>query len=168
MVLGGGEHKLPTVSKYTYLSIDFQCNGAWDTHIENVVDNGRKKVNQLHSILSNRDINLSARRLLLFSVVRPTLEYGNEVWEGNKAQSASLESTMLGGAKRILGAPQRLVMRLLEVIYIGLETLQGRRDKAKLKWWYKFANMCDDRYPWQLFDQDWVFKPRRGRQRKNS
>ena len=32
---------------------------------------GRKKVNQLHS---NRDINLSARRLLLLSVVRPSME----------------------------------------------------------------------------------------------
>ena len=86
-----GECNLPTVSKYTYLGIDFQCSGAWDMHIKKVVDNGRKKVNQVHSILSNRDINLSARRLLLLSVVRPTLEYGNEVWEGNKAQSASLE-----------------------------------------------------------------------------
>ena len=30
-----------------------------------VLDNGRKKVNQLRSVISNRDINLSARRLLL-------------------------------------------------------------------------------------------------------
>ena len=25
-----GEHKLPKVSSYTYLGIDFACNGAWD------------------------------------------------------------------------------------------------------------------------------------------
>ena len=149
-----GEHKLPTVSKYTYLGIDFQCNGAWDMHIKKVVDNGRKKVNQLPSILSNRDINLSARRLLLLSVVRPTLEYGNEVWEGNKAQSASLESVMLGGAKRILGCSSKTCNEAVRGD-MGLETLQGRRDKAKLKWWYKLANMSDDRYPRQLFDQDW-------------
>ena len=46
------------------------------------IDNGRKKVNQLHhSVISNRDINLSARRLLLHSVIRPSIEYGGEVWE---------------------------------------------------------------------------------------
>ena len=56
----GGEHKLPKVSCYTYLGIDFVCNGAWDVHLKRVLDNGRKKVNQLHSIISNRDINLSA------------------------------------------------------------------------------------------------------------
>ena len=48
-------------------------------------EEGKKKVNQSHSVISNRDINLSARRLLLLAVVRPTLEYGGEVWEANKA-----------------------------------------------------------------------------------
>ena len=74
-----GEHDLPTVAKYTYLGIDFASNGAWDGHRKKVLDCGRKKVNQLHSVISNRDINLSARRLLLLSVVRPSLEYGSEV-----------------------------------------------------------------------------------------
>ena len=54
-----GEHQLPKVSSYTYVGIDFACNGAWDMHLKRVLDNGRKKVNQLHirSIISNRDIN---------------------------------------------------------------------------------------------------------------
>ena len=68
-----GEHILPRVSKYTYLGVILlYSTGAWDVHIKNVLDNGRRKVNQLHSVISNRDINLSARRLLLLAVVRPT------------------------------------------------------------------------------------------------
>ena len=46
---------------------------------------------------------------------------------------------------------------------MGLETLQGRRDKSKLKVWYKLASMSEDR---KVFSQDWDAKPRRGRQRK--
>ena len=38
-------------------------------HLKRVLDNGRKKVNQLYGIISNRDINLSARGLLLLSLV---------------------------------------------------------------------------------------------------
>ena len=38
-----GEHVLP---KYTYLGVDFTGTGAWDVHIKNVLDNGRRKVNQ--------------------------------------------------------------------------------------------------------------------------
>ena len=59
------------------------------------LQNGRKKISQVHS---NKDIDLTARRLLLILVVRSTLEYGSEVWEGNKAQAAALESVMIGGA----------------------------------------------------------------------
>ena len=46
-----GEHDLPTVAKYTFLGIDFVSNGAWDGHIKKVLDCGRKKVNQLHSVI---------------------------------------------------------------------------------------------------------------------
>ena len=49
---------------------------------------------------------------------------------------------------------------------MGLDTLQSRRNRAKLKWWYKLATLPEDRYPKQLFNQEWNIKPRRGRQRK--
>ena len=63
------------MSSYSYLGIDVSSNGTWDMHIKN----GRKNVNQLHKDISNRNVNLSAHRLLLLSVIRPSIEYGNEV-----------------------------------------------------------------------------------------
>ena len=98
-----GEYSLPIVSSYSYLGIDFSRNGAWDMHIRKLLDIhvGRKRVNQLHKVISNRNINLSSRRHLLLSVIRPSIEYGSEVWEGNKSQAGSLKSIILDGAKRI-------------------------------------------------------------------
>ena len=87
---------LPRVSNYTYLGIDFACNGAWDVHIRNICDNCKKNVNQLHSVISNRDINLTAQRLLLLPVVRPSLEYGSEIWDCNKVSG---QSNYLRGSK---------------------------------------------------------------------
>ena len=89
-----GEHTIPQASSYCYLGIDFSFDGGWDTHVKRVISNGRKKVNQLHSILSNRNINLSARRLLLLSVLQPSIEYGSEVWKCNKTQTSALESIL--------------------------------------------------------------------------
>ena len=86
----------------------------------------------MHSEISNRDINLSARRLLLLAVVRPTLDYGSEVWEANKTQEAVLESVMLGGAKHILGCSCKTCNEAVRGD-MGLDTLPGRRDKNKLK-----------------------------------
>ena len=92
-------------------------------------------------------------------MVRPTLEYGSEVWEGNKAQVAALESVMIGGAKRILGCSSRTCNEAVRGD-MGLDSLQGRRDTAKLKGWYNVATMPEHRYSRKLF-----VKPRRGRQR---
>ena len=45
---------------------------------------------------------------------------------------------------------------------MGLETLKSRRDRAKLKWWYKVCRLPDNRYPKQLLSQEWEIKPRKG------
>ena len=160
-----GKHKLPNVSSYTYLGIEFSNNGAWDFHIKKVLSTGKEKVNKLHSIISNRDINVSARRLLLLSVIRPSMEYGSEIWEGNKANMNALESVILRGAKKILGCSSKTCNEAVRGD-MGLETLKGRRDRAKLKWWSKLVKMPGSRYAKQLFSQEWNVKPRRGRQRK--
>ena len=160
-----GEHTIPQASSYCYLGIDFVSDGGWDTHVKRVISNGRKKVNQLHSIISNRNINLTAPRLLLLSVCRPSIEYGSEVCKCNKSQASALESILLGGAKKILGCSSKTCNETVRGD-IGLETLKSCRDKAKLKWWYKLASMSVRQYPRQLFDQEWKEKPRRGRQRK--
>ena len=101
--------------------------------------------------------------LVLF--IRPSIEYGSEVWEGNKSHARSLESIILDGAKRILGCSSKTCNEAVRGD-MGLDTLQSRRDRAKLKWWYKLATLPEDRYPKQLFNQEWNIKPRRGRQRK--
>ena len=88
---------------------------------------GGIKINQLYSVNSNSDIDFSA----FLAVVRPTLGCGSEVREANKAQAATLESVVLGGAKHILGCSSRTCTEAVRG-NMGLESLQGRKDKAKL------------------------------------
>ena len=64
---------------------------------------------------------MSARRLLLLSVLRPSIEYGS-----------ALESILLGGAKRILGCSSRTCNEVVRGD-MGLEILKSCRDKVKLK-----------------------------------
>ena len=59
-----GEHRLPRVCSYRYLGIDFVCNGAWDVHVKKVIDSGRTKLNQLHSVISNRRVLVGCCYLL--------------------------------------------------------------------------------------------------------
>ena len=103
-----GDKEIPRVVSYCYLGIEFANNGSWDSHVQKVINNGKKK---LHRFLSNRSISTVARRLLLVSVLRPTLEYGSKVWACNKRQAASLESIQLGAAKKILGCSSKHAMK---------------------------------------------------------
>ena len=86
--------------------------------MKRVISNGRKKVNQLHNILSNRNIDLSAQRPLLLSVLRPSIEYGSEVWNSNKTQTSALESILLGEQRKSLDVQLGLVMRQLEGTWV--------------------------------------------------
>ena len=81
------------------------------------------------------------------------------MWEGDKGQAAVLESVV-----KIHGCSSKTCNEAVRGD-LGIDTLQGRRDKAKLKWWYKFVTMPEDRYPKKLFSQDWNIKPLRVRQR---
>ena len=49
---------------------------------------------------------------------------------------------------------------------MDLDNLRSRRDRAKIKWWYKLASSPEDRFPKQLFSEKWNIKPRKGTQRK--
>ena len=40
-------------------------------HIGKLLDNGRRKVNQLHKVISSRNINLSKHRLSILSGIKP-------------------------------------------------------------------------------------------------
>ena len=78
------------------------------------------------------------------------------------SQARSLESIILNGAKRILGCSSKTCNEAVRGD-MGLDTLQSRRDRAKLKRWYKLATLPEDRYPKQLFNQEWNIKPLRGK-----
>ena len=89
-----------------------------------------KRLNQLHSVISTRSI---ARRMLLLSVIKPSLEYGNEICDCNKSQAHALESVILGGTRWDV----LLYRTCNEAVRgdMGFVTLRSHRDKAKLKWW---------------------------------
>ena len=101
----------------------------------------------------------------MLSVIRPSIEYGSEVWEGYRSQAGYLESIILDGAKRILGCSSKTCNEAVRGD-MGLDTLQSRMDRAKLKWWYKLDILPENRYLKQLFNQEWNIKPRRGRKIK--
>ena len=55
-------------------------------------------------------------------------------------QVLSIPYIILNGAKQILGCSSKPCNEAVRGD-MGLDTLQSRRDRSKLKWWYKLATL---------------------------
>ena len=66
------------------------------------------------------------------AVLRPTLEYGCELWNTNKCQAKALESIQLRACKYILGCSVTTCDEPVRAD-LGLKTLRYRRDFCKLR-----------------------------------
>ena len=81
---------LPHLNYYTYLGVKFTCNGYWDAHMKGLVTSGKRKLNSLLRILCNPSLSLYLERQVILSILRPSLEYGNEVWRCTSTKSKAL------------------------------------------------------------------------------
>ena len=64
----------------------------WDAHLKDLVISGKCKLNSFLRILCNPSLSLYLRRQVILSILRPSLEYGNEVWRCTSTQSKALDA----------------------------------------------------------------------------
>ena len=160
-----GDESLPILDSYCYLGVEFSSDGSWDKHIKSLIMRNRQKLGGMYRILHNFALDLRTRRHIFMAVLRPSLEYGCEVWNANKCQAKALESIQLRACKYILGCS---ITTCDEPVLtdLGLETLKYRRDFRKLKWHYKIKRMNDERLPFKLLANEWDKVKSKGRPRK--
>ena len=70
---------------------------------------------------------------LLLSVIRPNIEHGSDVREGNKSQSGSFGIHKLDGAKHNLGSSKTCNEAVRGTCALT-HCRSNRSDRAKLKW----------------------------------
>jgi len=104
--------------------------------------------------LRTKNLPVPLKKTLLITAIRPTLEYGAGVVEPSKIQYVKFERVQLKAAKTIMqcasSTPSVAVRGDL-----GLETLEERREIAKLKWWFKVIKMREGRYPKLVANANW-------------
>ena len=160
-----GDSVLPHLDYYTYLGVKFTCNGHWDAHLKDLVISGKRKLNSLLRILCNPSLSLYLRRQVILSILRPSLEYGNEVWRCTSTQSKALDAVLLGACKKILSCSSKTCN---EAVWgdLGVEPLALRRTKSKVVWYSKLLRKDKNSYCRQIFDKEWGKCKLRGRRRK--
>ena len=86
---------------------------------------GKRKVNSLLRILNNPCLSLYVKRQVILSILRPSLEYGSEVWRCTTSQSKALDAVLLAACKKILGCSSKTCS---EAVWgdLGIEPLDLR------------------------------------------
>ena len=123
---------------HTHLGITFSSDATWDEHIRIIYKKAAYRLNIMRML--KYDLDRKSLFRFYISFVRPTLEYGNILWDNcTKDQVKLLESIQLDAIRIITGLRRGTSH---EVLYaeVGLSSLAERRKDAKLIQFYKILN----------------------------
>lgn len=131
-------HCLALVKQCKYLGVTLCSDLRWNTHIDNVV---RKASGKLWYLKRNlKQASWETKLKAYKTCVRPVLEYACEVWDPHTAANiVKLESVQRKALRFIFNKYRRLDS--VSDLYRrgGLETLEFRRKKSRLKLLYLFS-----------------------------
>jgi hypothetical protein len=86
-----GEDTTPHKDAYKYLGVKLHEDCTWHAHIQHAAAKGRAASYAAAPVLHNRKLHLAVRRMVLLSVVRPTMDYAAVVWHGTYQELAQVE-----------------------------------------------------------------------------
>lgn len=155
-----GVKDVPVRPSYTYLGVEFEETCKWEKNVNSIVEKGAKALAAYQKLLRAKGLAVQVKRQLLISCIRPTLEYGGGVWEPSKEAYTKLERVQLRAAKTILQCAKSTASVAVRGD-LGLETLEDRRDIAKVMWWHKVGQMGEGRFPKLTLHVSWP-KVRKG------
>jgi hypothetical protein len=146
--LAGGP--LLVVDSYKYLGIDVthrRTRGKWNTTINRLVAKARTALGLV--MYQGGGANGLRPRTMVHqwkSIVRPLLEYGCEIWEGEipDALSAKIEAVQSRFCRASLGCKYMPASAAVRAD-MGLCTLKAKRQRHKLSYWAKLCEANNDR-----------------------
>ena len=126
------------VNFHKHLGLTFNNTCQWGDHIDNIIQKASNKLNVLRSLKFNLDRR--TLQIMYFSFIRPTLEYGDIIWDNCQIYHKDRIEKLNIEAARIITGATKLVS--LNALYreTGLETLEIRREKHKIIQFFKIIN----------------------------
>ena len=123
---------------HTHLGITFSSDATWGDHTQKIYEKAATRLNIMRML--KYDIDRKSLNQFYISFIRPTLEYGNIIWDNStKQQSDLLESIQLDAARIITGLRKGTSH---DILYkeTGLCPLVIRRKHSKLIQFFKILN----------------------------
>ena len=127
---------IPSVQFHKHLGICLSCDGSWDHRIQSIVKKAWKRIGDLRCLKFLLD-RLSLQTTY-FSFIRPTLEYGDTIWDNMHEYHKEELDKIQNEAARIVTGCIKLVSLSGLFRESDWETLRGRSHKHKLIFFFFF------------------------------
>lgn len=123
---------------HTHLGLTFSSDASWDEHVQTIYSKAASRLNILRML--KHDLDRKSLFRFYITYIRPTLEYGDIIWNNiNQQNSQLLESIQLDACRIITGLRKGTSH---DTLYneLGLCPLSERRKHHKLIYFYKVLN----------------------------
>merc|ERR1712228_609555 len=146
--LGGGEIK--KVKEYKYLGLEIENGNKWINYKDRVIRKAKRIIGYIKWInRGNLFLTVKVLTKLWFGLGRSTLEYGAEIWGGEKKWEEA-ERLQRKIARFILKTKKNVNNNFLEG-ELNWMTLENRRIMLRLRYWRKILRMKKERLTQQIY-----------------
>lgn len=131
-------HPVTEVTTHKHLGLLFNTTCHWGDHIDQIICKANAKLNILRNL--KFDLDRKTLEIMYFTFIRPTLEYGDIIYDNCPNYYKEKLEKINTEAARIVTGGTKLVS--LEELYreCGWEKLEKRRENHKLIQFYKMIN----------------------------
>ena len=144
-----GDARVAEVDMYKYLGMEFDKGLTFLEFKRRMADKARKnRALAMNMGLKRARLSVKAGINLWNSMVRPSLEYGAQVWGLGKWDPAELVQREMG--RKILGCPAKSPNAGIRG-ELGWWLMQTRRDFMKIKWWIQLIQMHPGRLSKKIY-----------------
>ena len=138
--------------QYRLLDVIIDPYKRQDAHIKRVITRGNARVLQMGRLLRDKYLSARVKRMLVPSVLRPSLEYGAEVLVPTREHCRAWRSVRFKTARMSMRCPPNTSSDVTRAD-MGLQLLSSRRDVAKLKWQHRVHGLPAGRLERVLYER---------------
>ena len=121
--------QIKEVENHKHLGLYFSNDGSWHTHITYIKEKAWNRINIMRKLKFQLD--RKSLEIIYTSFIRPSLEYGNEIWDTcTQYEKDDLEKIQTEAARIATGTTKLVSIENLysEIVW---DTLEARRKKTK-------------------------------------
>ena len=132
------DQQIKEVESHKHLGVILSNDCSWQKHIDYIKEKVWTRINTMRRL--QYDIDRKTLETIYKSFIMPLLEYADVIWDNCTQQNKNKLELIQIEAARISTGATKLVSVANLYIETGWETLDARRNKHKLMFFYKIFN----------------------------